>query len=85
MLGAYLSFEKRKTFLETFPNISGEELLDQSKGDWMAKSISVCQILWTVLPIGVRLATGLGVSPLEVAVLAIAMCALILIYPYLLV
>jgi hypothetical protein len=69
---------RRKGYLQALPNITVEEIEDLSKGDALVKVIAVGQILWTVLQILVRAVQRLPVSPLEVAVVAFAVCAVII-------
>jgi hypothetical protein len=59
-------------------NIKVEELEDKSKNDMFGKIIAVGQILWTLVQIIARAVQRLPVSPLEIAVAAFAICAVII-------
>ncbi|KAL7902649.1 hypothetical protein HDV64DRAFT_287212 [Trichoderma sp. TUCIM 5745] len=58
-----------------FPSITEAEIMDKSKGDMLGKLIALGQIVWSVCQIIARLVRKLPVSPLEVAVVAFAVCA----------
>lgn len=58
-----------------FPSITEAEIRDKSKGDMLGKLIALGQIVWSICQIIARLARKLPVSPLEVAVVAFAVCA----------
>lgn len=55
-----------------------EEIKDRSKGDMFVKVIAVGQIVWSVIQIIVRATRRLAVSPLEIAVVAFAVCAVLI-------
>lgn len=63
--------------IESLPDIRAEEIKDKSKSDTLGKFIAIGQIAWTIVQIIVRAAKKLPVSPLEVAVVAFAACAVI--------
>ncbi|KAL7900576.1 hypothetical protein HDV64DRAFT_290471 [Trichoderma sp. TUCIM 5745] len=60
------------------PDISEEELIDRAKDDPFVRTISVAQIIWSIIQILVRAAKKLPICPLELAVLAFAACAIII-------
>ncbi|KAL7912217.1 hypothetical protein GGI35DRAFT_444737 [Trichoderma velutinum] len=61
--------------IDKLPDVTEEEIKDKSKGDLFVKAIAVGQIAWSVIQIIGRAARRLPVSPLEVAVVAFAVCA----------
>ncbi|KAK4208789.1 hypothetical protein QBC37DRAFT_325081 [Rhypophila decipiens] len=63
--------------LKGLPRIDLDELYDRSKCDFFVKTLSVAEILWSVLQVLIRVARNLVVSPLELAVLAFSACACI--------
>ncbi|RFU79563.1 hypothetical protein TARUN_2672 [Trichoderma arundinaceum] len=69
---------RRRNYLQKLPDIATEELDDRSKSDGFVKVIAVGQIAWTILQILVRTARNLTNSPLEIAVVAFAVCAVII-------
>ncbi|KAH6603486.1 hypothetical protein Trco_008261 [Trichoderma cornu-damae] len=76
---AYAIYRLRlRNHLPRLPDVSVDEIQDMSKGDALVKTIAVGQILWTVLQVIARAARGLPVSPLEIAVVAFAACAVII-------
>lgn len=60
------------------PNISEAEIKDKSKGDMLGKSIATGQITWSTIQIIARVVRKLPISPLEVAVVAFAVCAVLI-------
>lgn len=60
------------------PDITEEELIDRAKDDPFMRTISVAQILWSIIQIFIRAARKLTICPLELAVLAFAACAVII-------
>jgi hypothetical protein len=62
-------------FIPRLPDIRTEEIKDRCKDDMFVKAIALAQILWTVSQAVVRAVRGLTTSPLEVAVLGFAACA----------
>ncbi|KAI0596705.1 hypothetical protein F4775DRAFT_603314 [Biscogniauxia sp. FL1348] len=69
---------RTRGILQTLPSITKEEIDDKCKSDSLVKAIAVIQILWTTLQIAVRAARKLAISQLELAVLAFAVCAVII-------
>ncbi|KAL6818797.1 hypothetical protein GGI42DRAFT_310729 [Trichoderma sp. SZMC 28013] len=63
--------------IDKLPDVTEEDIKDKSKGDLFVKIIAVGQITWSVIQIIGRAARRLPVSPLEVAVVAFAVCAVI--------
>jgi hypothetical protein len=63
--------------IESLPDIRAEEVKDKSKSDTLSKFIAIGQIAWTIVQIIARAAKRLPVSPLEIAVVAFAACAVI--------
>ncbi|KAM6484149.1 hypothetical protein HDV62DRAFT_357541 [Trichoderma sp. SZMC 28011] len=68
--------------ISKLPNIKEEEIRDKSKGDALVKIIALGQILWSIIQIIARAVRDLPVSPLEVAVVAYASCAVIIYVAY---
>ncbi|KAK4085541.1 uncharacterized protein Triagg1_531 [Trichoderma aggressivum f. europaeum] len=66
-----------KEHIDQLPDISEAEIKDKSKGDMFVKAIAVGQIVWSIIQIIGRGIKRLPVSPLEVAVVAFAVCAVI--------
>lgn len=62
-------------YIDKLPDVTEEEIKDKSKGDLFVKIIAVGQIVWSVIQIIGRAVRRLPVSPLEVAVVAFAVCA----------
>ncbi|KAL7921480.1 hypothetical protein ACQKWADRAFT_120719 [Trichoderma austrokoningii] len=78
-LSAEQVLELRRTeVIKALPNVNIEEITDKSKGDTFSKAIAICQALWAMVQIIARAAKSLPVSPLEVAVVAFAACAVII-------
>lgn len=69
---------RENNYIPKLPDIPMEEIADKSKGDGLVKAIAVGQILWTILQVIVRAARRLPVSPLEIAVVGFAVCAVII-------
>lgn len=65
-------------YIDKLPDMTEEEIKDKSKGDLFAKMIAVGQIVWSIIQIIGRAARRLPVSPLEVAVVAFAVCAVMI-------
>ncbi|KAL9098181.1 MAG: hypothetical protein Q9163_006109, partial [Psora crenata] len=61
--------------LDKLPMISEAEINDKSKSDIFAKTIAVCQIIWTVFQLCVRGAQDIAISQLELGVAGFALCA----------
>jgi hypothetical protein len=60
--------------LVEIPNISKEEIEDQSKGDALVKILAISQALWQILQLIVRWHQGLPSSHAEVVTMAYSMC-----------
>ncbi|KAI4728642.1 hypothetical protein E4T49_03601 [Aureobasidium sp. EXF-10728] len=58
--------------IETFPNMSKEDLDAISNSDGLAKALAVCQVLWLIIQMISRAASSLAVCQLEVATGAFA-------------
>ncbi|KAM6484150.1 hypothetical protein HDV62DRAFT_357542 [Trichoderma sp. SZMC 28011] len=71
--GVFALLEKK--YIDQLPDVTEAEIKDKSKGDILVKAIAVGQILWSVIQIIGRGVRRLPVSPLEVAVVAFAVCA----------
>ena len=52
------------------PDLDKEEILDKSKGDWVAKTIAVVQMLWFTAQLIARYVKGWAVTELEVLTLS---------------
>lgn len=72
----FLQLRKRK-HITKLPDIAEAEIKDKSKGDILGKSIALGQIVWSIIQIIARVMRKLPVSPLEVAVVAFAVCAIL--------
>lgn len=57
--------------------LSQRDIQDKSKADWFLKSLSMLQILWLVLNVGLRGTTGLHVTQLEIATVSFAVMAIL--------
>lgn len=62
-------------FIPRLPDIRTEDIKDRCKDDMFVKAIALAQILWASSQAVVRAIRGLTTSPLEVAVLGFAACA----------
>lgn len=62
---------RRSGLIKPLPDIDVEEMKDKCKSDAFAKTIAICQILWTMVQIIARTVQRLPVSPLEIAVVAL--------------
>ncbi|KAM0463503.1 hypothetical protein ACHAO4_000218 [Trichoderma viride] len=71
-----LELRKRK-HIAKLPSMAEAEIKDKSKGDILGKSIALGQIAWSIIQIIARVMRKLPVSPLEVAVVAFAVCAIL--------
>jgi hypothetical protein len=60
--------------LVTVPNITREEIEDQSKGDALVKILAISQTLWQILQLLARLQQGLSSSHAEVVTMAYSFC-----------
>jgi hypothetical protein len=69
---------RKDHILPNLPQISEAELEDRSKSDAFVKAIALFQILWAVLQLIARTVRKLTISPLELAVVAFAACAVII-------
>ena len=72
---AEIDFDSAYSPLRLF-SMSKDEILDKSKEDWFTKLITVIQIVWLVLSVIARRASGLPASQLEILTLAFAAVAL---------
>lgn len=61
---------------------TSEEIHDRSKGDWIAKSITVLQLLWTVVNIGCRRGYSFPISLLERLMLEWVVLGLVALIPW---
>lgn len=69
---------REKGILTTLPCITIDEINDRSKSDAFVRVIAIFQIVSMVAQILTRYAKGLAVSQLEIAVIAFAVCAIII-------
>lgn len=75
-LTAYSIHELRSDHrLIHLPNISSDQINDQSKGDSLIRALTIIQVLAMVLQVSVRAARRLPISQLEIAVCAFAALA----------
>lgn len=63
--------------LPKMPSITLDDIYDKNKNDSFARVVSVAQISWITVQVLARVARGLAVSQLEIAVVAFASCAII--------
>lgn len=68
---------RKEGVITSLPSIKVEEIKDRSKNDTLGKTIAIVQILWTIVQIIARAVKRVPVSPLEIAVVAFAVCAVI--------
>ncbi|KAH8131360.1 hypothetical protein FP744_10003754 [Trichoderma asperellum] len=69
---------RKRGHITKLPDMTEAEIKDKSKGDMLGKMIALGQIAWSTIQIIVRVARRLPVSPLEVAVVAFAVCAVLI-------
>jgi hypothetical protein len=69
---------RSKGLLPKLPYITLEEINDKSKSDSLVRVITVVQIIWIVIQTIARAFRSLAISQLEVAVIAFAICAIII-------
>ncbi|ETS01626.1 hypothetical protein M419DRAFT_80984 [Trichoderma reesei RUT C-30] len=69
---------RSRGYIDKMPDVATGEIKDKSKGDIFVKVIALGQILWSVFQIIARLVRDLPISPLEVAVVAFAVCAVVI-------
>jgi hypothetical protein len=69
---------RRQGHISRLPSITEEDIHDRSKADPVLKCIAVIQILFSTLQIIVRACHSLVISLFELAVLAFAVCAVII-------
>lgn len=55
-----------------FPEIMEEEINDRSKGDSLSKGLVLMQVVWFIIQFIARLAKGLAITRLELAMFAFA-------------
>jgi hypothetical protein len=68
---------RKGNHIAKLPDITEAEIKDRSKSDMLGKSIALGQIAWSIIQIIARAVRKLPVSPLEVAVVAFAVCAIL--------
>ncbi|CAD0113521.1 unnamed protein product [Aureobasidium uvarum] len=67
-----INLARKYGIIETFPNMSKEDLDAISNSDGLAKALAVCQVLWLIIQMISRAASSLAVCQLEVATGAFA-------------
>lgn len=77
LLGETMLEMREKEYIKSLPDISHDELSDKSKGNVFAKTIAISQVSWNTVQIVARVAKGLTVTQLELAVTAFSFCAVI--------
>ena len=77
LLGETMLEMREKEYIKSLPDISHDELSDKSKGNVFAKTIAISQVSWNTVQIVARIAKGLTVTQLELAVTAFSFCAVI--------
>ena len=77
LLGETILEMREEEYIKSLPDISHDELSDKSKGNVFAKTIAIGQVSWNTVQIVARVAKGLTVTQLELAVTAFSFCAII--------
>ncbi|OCK90884.1 uncharacterized protein K441DRAFT_665639, partial [Cenococcum geophilum 1.58] len=77
LLGETILEMRRREYIKPLPDITYDELSDKSKGNVFAKTIAISQVSWNTVQIVARVAKGLTVTQLELAVTAFSFCAII--------
>ncbi|KAE9381125.1 hypothetical protein N431DRAFT_476026 [Stipitochalara longipes BDJ] len=78
LLASNLVALKEAGLLTRLPFITTDELNDKSKSDNLVRFLAVIQIFWMVIQIILRASRHLAVSQLEIAVVAFAICAVMI-------
>lgn len=68
---------RKAKILPSLPYITAVEINDRNKSDAFVQMIAIGQLLSTIIQILIRASRGLAVSQLEVAVVAFALCAIV--------
>ncbi|KAG9230589.1 hypothetical protein BJ875DRAFT_150600 [Amylocarpus encephaloides] len=69
---------RRKRILPRLPFITKEDISDRSKDDYLVRSIAIIRSLHAIFCLVLRLARGIPVSQIEVAVVGFVCCAIII-------
>jgi len=69
---------REANILPSLPYITADEINDKSKSDAFVRMIAICQILSMAIQILIRASKQLAVSQLEIAVVAFALCAIVI-------
>jgi hypothetical protein len=67
-----IQLARKYGIIDTFPNMSKEDLDAVSNSDGLAKALAVCQVFWLIIQMISRATSGLAVCQLEVATGAFA-------------
>ena len=62
-------------YIKQLPDLSADDILDKSKGDFFTKSLAIVQISWLIITLFTRVKKGLAVTQLEVLTVAFALCS----------
>ena len=62
-------------YINKLPDLSVDDILDKSKGDFFTKSLAIVQILWLIITLFIRVKKGLAITQLEVLTVAFALCS----------
>ena len=73
-----LLLARKMRIIKKLPQISQDELDDRNKGDAVVKGLALVQVIGLFVQIVARGAAGLPPAQLEIAVIAFALCALII-------
>ena len=62
-------------YINGLPDLSVDDTLNKSKGDFFTQSLSIVQILWLIIILFIRVKKGLDITQLEVLTVAFALCS----------
>lgn len=68
---------RQRGILQKLPKITTADINDRSKGDIFVKTLAVIQVFWMMLQVLIRDSRKIDIAPLEVAVMAFSICAVI--------
>jgi hypothetical protein len=79
LTGSNIKALRSRRMINTLPRVNVYDMTEKSRGgDAFARVIAVAQILWAAIQVISRGARGLSISQLEIAVLAFAVCAILI-------
>ncbi|KAJ9322779.1 hypothetical protein DTO027B9_1285 [Paecilomyces variotii] len=73
---AQLLFAREVGIITSLPSLPHEQLDDQTKNDFLMKSITLVQIIWLTLQLIARQTEGLPAAQIEIVALSFAACSL---------